>query len=205
MRGIIKTLLLVVLGLALGVGTTLSVLWQASQKYIAQAVAVKIAAEAAKKPDKPWDFWTVELENLANDLKDERQKLKLREDQLAQREARLLVEQQELEKTRKQIEAMRSSIDQRLIEVSEGEAANLKKLSQTYSMLTPRAAVAIFKEMDETTLVKLLSIMKPDTVGPVLEEMSKQSANDPTLAKRAAMLSEKLRLIRSHKPGSNPN
>lgn len=197
MSGLIKTLLLVVLGIALGAGTSLFLLWKASAKYIAQAVELRKAAEAAKKPDKPWDFWTVELENLANDLKDERQKLKQREEQIVQKEARLQLEQQELEKTRKQIEAMRSSIDQRLIEVTEGEMANLKKLSQSYTSLSPKAAVVIFKEMEETTLVKLLSIMKPDTVGQLLEEMSKQSATDQTLAKRAAMLSEKLRLIRS--------
>lgn len=200
MSGILKTLLLVVLGVVLGAGTSLYLLWKASATYVAQAVEVRKAAEAAKKPDKPWDFWTVELENLANDLKDERQKIKQREEQLGQREARLQLEQQELEKTRKQIETMRSSIDQRLIEVSEGEMANLKKLSQSYSALSPRAAVAIFKEMEETTLVKLLSIMKPETVGQFLEEMSKQSATDQTLAKRAANLSERLRLIRTPKP-----
>lgn len=200
MSGILKTLLLVVLGVVLGAGTSLYLLWKASAKYVAQAVEVRKAAEAAKKPDKPWDFWTVELENLANDLKDERQKIKQREEQLGQREARLQLEQQELEKTRKQIETMRSSIDQRLIEVSEGEMANLKKLSQSYSALSPRAAVAIFKEMEETTLVKLLSIMKPEMVGQFLEEMSKQSATDQTLAKRAANLSERLRLIRTPKP-----
>jgi len=67
--------------------------------------------------------------------------------------------------------------------VTEGEAANLKKLAQTYGALTPKSAVAIFREMDDTTLVKLFSLMKPDVVGPIFEEMGKQSATDAAIAK----------------------
>ena len=106
----------------------------------------------------------------------------------------MTAEQQELEKTRKQIEALRAAIDERLIEVTEGEVANLRKLALTYGALTPKSAVAIFREMDDTTLVKLFSLMKPDIVGPIFEEMGKQSASD---AKRAALLSERLRMIKN--------
>jgi flagellar motility protein MotE (MotC chaperone) len=191
--------LLVLLGLLLGVGSTLAVLWPASNRLIERAAAVRAAAAVAKHPEKPWDFWTIEIENLANDLKDERAKLKKRDEELSQREARLVVEQQELEKTRKQIEALRVTIDERLIEVTESELPNLKKLAATYTALTPKACVAIFREMEDPTLVKLFTLMKPETVGPILEEMSKQSTAtaDPTLAKRAAMLSERLRLVKA--------
>ena len=186
--------LLVMLGLVLGVGTSLAIFWSASSRFVANAAAAHADAEIANLPPKPWDFWTVEIESLANDLRDERGRIKLRDDQLAQREARLNAEQQELEKTRKQIGEMRVAIDQRLIEVTDGEAANLKKLALTYGTLTPKSAVAIFREMDDTTLVKLFSLMKPDTVGPIFEEMGKQSASD---AKRAALLSERLRMIKN--------
>ena len=67
-------------------------------------------------------------------------------------------------------------------------------------MLTPKAAVTIFREMDDTMVVKLLALMKPDVVGAIFEEISKQSASDPALAKRAAQLSERLRLIKVYKP-----
>ena len=189
--------LLVMLGLVLGVGTSLAIFWSASSRFVVNAAAAHADAEVAKLPPKPWDFWTIEMESLANDLRDERGRIKLRDDQLAQREARLNAEQQELEKTRKQIEEIRAAIDQRLIEVTDGEAANLKKLAVTYGALTPKSAVAIFREMDDTTLVKLFSLMKPDTVGPIFEEMGKQSATDANIAKRAALLSERLRLIKT--------
>jgi len=203
MSKLIKTLILVVLGLALGAGTMIYMVWKTSEKIIAKSVAAKAAAATTNKIDKPWDFWTIEMENLAADLKEEKLRLKQREDALTAREARVAVEQQELEKTRKQIENLRGAIDLRLIEVTEGEMANLKRLAQSYSALSARSTVAIFKEMDDTTCVKLLAMMKPETVAVVLEEMTRQAASDPTLAKRAATLSEKLRLIKMNKPASS--
>lgn len=202
MNKLANPIVVILLGLIFGVGTTMGVLMQASSKLLegaAEAAKARRPAEVAE-PEKHWDFWTTEIENLANDLKEERALLKQRSEQLDQREARMQLELQELEKTRQQIEAMRTAIDQRLAEVTAGEATNLKKLAQTYSVLTPKAAVTIFREMDDTMVVKLLALMKPDVVGAIFEEISKQSASDPALAKRAAQLSERLRLIKVYKP-----
>jgi len=202
MNKLANPIVVILLGLIFGVGTTMGVLMQASSKLLegaSEAAKARRPAEVAE-PEKHWDFWTTEIENLANDLKEERALLKQRSEQLDQREARMQLEVQELEKTRRQIESMRTAIDQRLAEVTAGEAANLKKLAQTYSVLTPKAAVTIFREMDDTMVVKLLALMKPEVVGAIFEEISKQSAADPALAKRAARLSERLRLIKVYKP-----
>ena len=199
MKKHIPTILLVLLGVGLGVGTSLSVIWPVASRHMARAALARQATEKAKVPEKPWDFWTVEMENLANDLRDERARVKQHEEQLAQREARLLAERQELEKTRKQIEELRIEIDRRLIEVAADEMANLKKLAQTYAMLQPKAAVAIFREMDDVMLVKIISLMKPETVSSLFAEMSKASVSDPALAKRAAALSERLRMVKTSK------
>jgi flagellar motility protein MotE (MotC chaperone) len=98
---------------------------------------------------------------------------------------------------------MRKQIADRVIEIAADESKNVRTLAQTYGALTPRAAVAIFREMDDATAVKILSVMKPDIVGPIFEEMSKTGGADAPLAKRAAQLSEKLRLMKSPKPGSS--
>jgi hypothetical protein len=61
--------------------------------------------------------------------------------------------------------------------------------------------VAIFKEMDDTTAVKILSLMKADVVGAIFEQMSVTLGSDGApLARRAALLSEKLRLMKATKP-----
>ena len=58
--------------------------------------------------------------------------------------------------------------------------------------------------MDDLMVVKILSMMKPDVVAPIFEEMSRAAATDAALAKRAAVLSEKLRVVRSTRSASGP-
>lgn len=126
-------------------------------------------------------------------------------EQVDQRSARLSAEQGELDKLRAELELMRREIGERVIEINADEAKNLRALAQTYSALTPRAAVAILRELDDITIVKILSLMKPDVVSPIFEEMSRTplGTGEGTLAKRAATLSEKLRLMKSNKPAAS--
>ena len=121
---------------------------------------------------------------------------------LEQRATRLAAEEKEFAKLRADIEGMRKQISDRFIEITADETKNIRSLAATYANLTPRAAVAILREMDDSTAVKILSVMKADIVGPIFEEMSKASSTDTSLAKRAALLSEKLRLMKSSKSGS---
>src|SRR6185295_12537037 len=101
-----------------------------------------------------WDFWTIEIENLSNELKEERAHLHKRSDLLDQREARLALEEKELGKVRTDVERMRREIAEKVIEVSADEAKNIRTLSQTYTNLSPKAVVAIFREMDDVTAVQ---------------------------------------------------
>ena len=99
---------------------------------------------------------------------------------------------------------VRREITSKVIEIQADEAKNLRTLAQTYTSTTPRATVAIFREMDDVTVVKILSLMKSESVAPIFEEMTRTAATDPALAKRAAVLSEKLRVVRSpHSGGRN--
>jgi hypothetical protein len=91
-----------------------------------------------------------------------------------------------------------------VVEIQGDELKNLKTLAATYSNLSPKAMLNIFKEMDDVSVVKLLALMKTDVVSPLFEEMSKQAASDPAMAKRVAQLSEKLRLYRSTKTAAAP-
>ncbi len=168
-----------------------------------QAVAVHVPKEATELKQKGWDFWTIEIENLSNELKDERVRLRKQSDQMDQRSARLAAEEKELAKVRADIDILRKEIADRVIEISTDEQKNIRTLAQTYTNLTPKAAVAIFKEMDDTTAVKILSLMKPDVVGAIFEQMSGLATPEGVpLARRAALLSEKLRLMKSSKPPS---
>ena len=185
------------IALVLGVGTGLSMFWKAAVPLIAAAKAAQAKAIEANKPEAPWGFWTLEIENLASELKDQKAVVKKREEELAQREERLNAERLELTKQRQQLESMRADISSRITTIQSDEVKNLKSLVATYSSLTPKATLTIFKEMDDGMVVKILSLMKTDTVSPLFEEMSKQGASDPAVARRVATLSEKLRLLKS--------
>ena len=190
--------LLVLIGLLFGSGTGIYLLWQRTNKVVSSVVQSRVhAAEIAEagKPAEPWGFWSIELENLANDLREEKAKLAKREEVLDQREARFATERQELDKLRRELELIRTEVSQKMVEIKGDEMKNLRSLSQTYAALSPKAAVAIFKEMEDITIVKILSLMKPDITGPIFEEMSK--AGDSTWPKRAAALSERLRVVKS--------
>jgi len=194
--------ILPVVALLAGVGAGLLPLWRAGDALIAQVLAAR-AQQATAKKAQGWDFWTVEIDNLASELKEEKARLKKQAEQLDRRAAQLDAEQQELEKVRANVEATRKEIGERVIAIAADEGKNLRALAQTYTNLTPRAAVAIIREMDDITVVKILSLMKPDVVAPIFEEMSRTPDKDGLLARRAAVLSEKLRLMKSSKAASS--
>ncbi len=177
-----------------------------TDQVITRIVAARQAQLAAKaevlteRKARGWDFWTIEMENLSNELKEEKKRLQQQSDQLDQRAGRIASDRQELDRIRLDLESMRKQIDQKVVVVRIDEAKNLKTLAATYATLSPKAAVAILKELDDTTIVKILSLMKIDVVGPIFEEMSKTYSGAPdgsTLSHRAAMISDKIRLMKA--------
>jgi len=76
-------------------------------------------------------------------------------------------------------------------------------LANTYAKLTPAAAVAIFGEMDDLTVTKLLSLMKPETTTAILEEFNRNPTDPKIGVKRAAELSQRLRLLMPVKSPAN--
>lgn len=199
---IVVTALSLVLSIGLGVGLTWRMLGELIVK-VASAVKPEVPAETAELRAKGWDFWTIEIENLSNELKGERVRMKKQAELLDQRAARLVTEEKEFAKLRTEIEGLRKQIADKIFEIAADESKNLRTLAVTYANLTPRAAVAILREMDDATAVKILSLMKPDVVAPIFEEMGRAAGADTVLARRAALLSEKLRMMKASKPASS--
>src|SRR5262245_7823328 len=135
------------LGLMLSVGVGAGLSWRALGPMLQAAADAAAAAPAIKESGelkkKGWDFWTIEVENLSNELKDERNRLRKQAESLDQRAARLAAEEKEFAKVRSNVEALRKEITDKVIEIAADEAKNLRALAQTYANLTPRAAVTI--------------------------------------------------------------
>jgi flagellar motility protein MotE (MotC chaperone) len=191
--------LVAVLGIVSGTTVGLGWFWRAANILVDHAIQALPAPIEVEGKDQGWDFWTIEIDGLSSELKEERARLRQQAETLNQRAARLASEQQELAKVRRDIESMRAEINRKVIEITADEMKNLRSLAQTYSGLTPKGAVAILREMDDTTVVKILSLMKSESVGAIFEEMAKTAGPDGLLARRAATLSEKLRLMKASK------
>lgn len=188
------------ISVALGVGSSLRVLTPLLEKMSVPEAKQKDVTELKQKG---WDFWTIEIDELSNELKGERAILRKRAELLDQRAERLAAEEKEFARLRAEVEAMRRDIGERIVAITADESKNLRTLAATYATLTPRAAVAIFKEMDDATAVKILSLMKIDVVGPIFEEMGRVSGTDTQLARRAAMLSDKIRAMKAAKSATS--
>jgi flagellar motility protein MotE (MotC chaperone) len=190
------------LGLVLGAGVGVGFFLHEAKPLMAAIRERQAAAKDADRPEKPWDFWTLEIENIASELKDGKATLAAREQAVAAREERLAADLRELEKTRRQIEFLRTSVMGRMVELETEEIKNLKTLAKTYSELSPKAAVGILQKLDESTAVKILHLMKNEAVSAVLQEMG--SSADPQLVERAAQFTDRLRLVQEVKASSTP-
>jgi len=146
-----------------------------------------------------WDFRTREIEMLAVHLKTEIANMRKRKSALLEIEARAKAEKNELNKLREEIIAYRDELSDLIVQIEESEAKNLKSLAMTYTNISPQAAVSILSRMDDSLVVKILSLMKPDGVGPIFEQMASTQGEAGPMAERAAFLSEKLRLHLSAK------
>ena len=162
-----------------------------------------VGARASVSVPVIWSFRTDAIQELVSELNESREGLIVEQKDLASLQAQVSAEKQEVEKVKQEILRLRQDLDRRIVEVKESEARNLKTLAQTYSSMVASAAVPILRELDEDTVVKILSLMKPEKVGALLGEMAKVSAvergADDSPARRVARISDKIRLMRALK------
>lgn len=141
-----------------------------------------------------WSFSSDDLRNLKSELDDRAAALDEKEKRLSSYEAQLISDREEIEAIKQDVEEMRDTLLKDVVEIEEWERKNLKMLADTYGNLDPDATVSIFKELDDATVAKIMRFMKPDTIGEILQEMAMQGGGNEALIKRAAKLSNMLRL-----------
>lgn len=203
MKALLSPIPAVVVSLALSVGGVSFWFKQQADRMIALAVAHRDEEAEKKRPEKPWDFWTPEMENVAKELAEQRERLTRQEAELTAREARIATERKDLDDMRVQIERMRAEIDARIVQINTQEQRNLKSLVATYSKLSPAAAVAIFKQLDDPLVAKILSMMKAEATTAILEEFGREPGPDGVNVKRAAELTQRMRLLMPAAPGAS--
>ena len=187
--------LAVLLGLAVSFGTVI-LCWGPLVEAAKQREAVPTLIP------KDWDFWTLESGTLSEELLKERKAVQERANDLDTWQKQLETEKAELIRVREQIEAIRDEIDKTVITLMDAEKPNIKALSRSYAAMKPPQAIAIFRKTNDEIVVKILSLMKPDTVAIILAEMASEANNaqgqsDETMGSaRAARITEMMRLIK---------
>jgi len=157
-----------------------------------------VGADRVAKPAPSWDFKNPEFDQAVAELKTERAKVKEREEQLREFEARLNSEHQEIMVVTQAVYQLQTEIDQTILRVKEDEAVNLKKLAKVYATMTPEGAALILRELTDDQLVRVLVFTKDSETALILEALGKQEP------KRAALVSNKLRLAARKDPGDKP-
>jgi hypothetical protein len=196
-----------ILAMLLNLGISGALIYK-SLDHFTPAPQEVVVAEGAKPPQPPnvaippylWNFKVDEIEGLVDSLAKQRKALEQREADIVKLGAQQIAERGELEKLRADLQISRDQLTNALVEVRDVEAKNLRVLAQTYSGMSPQAVVAIFSEMDEGMVVKMISLMKNDKAAAVFQEMARTAGKDGSMAKRAARISEKLRLVKSPTP-----
>lgn len=175
------------------------------------------------EPSASWGFTNPEIEELVRDLREEKTALAKRREQMLELETRLRAERDELTALKKEIKQLQNEFDQTVTKthaelaqnvakvqddldktiarVQDEEVANLKKLAKTYAAMDPVSAAAIMRELGDAVVVKIMLFMKETETAPILETLARPNEQ---AAKRAALISERLRLSVSRKAADKP-
>lgn len=137
-----------------------------------------------------WSFRNPELDQMVEELRQEKLALAAREQQIGQLEARIRVEQQQLSTATQLVVRLQKEFDRNVVRLKEQETTNLKRLAKTHAAMSPDGSANILKELTDEEVTKILVFLKADEAGPILEAMGRLGKNE---ARRAAVLSDCLR------------
>ena len=118
---------------------------------------------------------------IMTDLSDRRERLKKKEQTLAQREALLRAAQKELDRKYDELATLRDEIKELLEEQSVEEQARIESLVKIYSGMKAKDAARIFNTLDIDILVDIMTRMSERKTGPILAEMDSEKARSVTI------------------------
>ena len=137
-----------------------------------------------------WEFFNPEVDQLIGELKQQKQALTTREQQLNDLAARLQAERAEINLVTQNVHHLQQDLDRVILRIRDEETANLKKLGKMYSTMSPEGAASILRQMDDDQAVRIMVFIKEAEAAAILENIALGGEAD---AKRAVMLSERLK------------
>jgi flagellar motility protein MotE (MotC chaperone) len=142
--------------------------------------------------DPSWKFHNPDIDQWVSQIKDERDALAAREQNLKEWEARLAAESREIAAVTQAVSRTQEQFDKRVLRFTDQQKENVKKQLKVIADMTPDGAAAMLNEMPDDEVARLLYLMKADVSGAILDAMSKPGGAP---AKRAATLTERIKDI----------
>ena len=150
----------------------------------------KMSVSASDDPS--WKFHNPEIEQWIAQIKDERDSLAVKEQQLKEWEAQLSAQGKELSTVTKAMSNVQMEFDKRVVLFTDAEKENAKKQVKVIAGMSADGAATMFGELPDNEVAKLLFSMKNEAAGGILDAMSRQGF---TQAKRAALLQQKMQAV----------
>jgi len=166
------------------------------------SAAVASSDEGAEvSPDAFWQRHNPEIDQLLQEVRREKEDLQKRTAELRELAARLQAERAEINAITQRVAQLQTEFDQNVVRIKEDEVPTLKRLAKLYTTMSPEAVLAIFKETDDASVVRILHAMKDADSAPLLDAMARQGEAQ---SRRAAALTDALRRILAEKKKSPP-
>jgi flagellar motility protein MotE (MotC chaperone) len=168
-----------------------------SAQFEAPAGPVEVARSVEGEPS--WNFRNPELEQWVDEVKHEKEALAQRTQQLQELQKRLDAERLEILAVTQAVHQLQSEFDKHVVRLKTQEMENLKRQAKIIASMSPEGAAAMLNEMPEDQTVGVLFLLKPDVASAILDTLSKMGKTE---AKRAAELTERMRLVLPPGPGA---
>jgi flagellar motility protein MotE (MotC chaperone) len=153
----------------------------------------------AAEDDPSWKFHNPDIDQWVSQIKQERDALAEREQELKEWEARLAAENREISTVTETVTRTQAEFDKRVLLFSDQQKDNVKKQIKLIADMSPDGAAAMLNEMVDDEAARILFTLKPDTAGAILDAMSKLGVAS---AKRAGILTQRIKDILPV-PGTN--
>ena len=158
---------------------------------------LEVPALSAETPqssnDEPsWKFRNPEFEQWLSEIKQEKEALDQRAQQLQELQKRLDAERQEILAVTQAVHQLQVEFDRNVVRLKSQDMENLKRQAKIVAAMSPDGAAAMLNEMPEDQTVGVLYLLKPDVASLILDTLSKMGKTE---AKRAAELTERMRQV----------
>jgi len=156
------------------------------------AGARPVVVERSAEDDPSWKFKNPEFDQWVAQIKQEKDALAAREQQLNDWQTRLDAEQQEIGTVTQAVAQLQAQFDQNVVRFQASQADNVKRQAKLIASMSPEGAATIFDNMPDADAVRILFSMKTDQASLILDTMSKLGKPE---AKRAATLTQWMRQV----------